>query len=374
MQVIDLLGSPVQATDLDSLRAAFPWIDRHDPADLAQGLEILQRTCSSVLVLAPLSKAEPDFSVLPPSAFDAARWLFSGETDPTAERQALVGAGGDSLAAALAAQGQPNTPANRASLVAWMKSVARKPAELGQVEFKVATGDEPAASEVGEAAKSGSLRRSAGDAILASGPSGHWILRRTDGAPKGAAFWEVARSWGIGHFVPPACALSLDGAAYLAERPAAKRFTALDCRDGRNASRLALVAPLSDGTLHRLAVLDYVLGNADRHGSTVMVDDKGAILLTRNDRCLAENFDPRDPGTFKPAYMASWGEWPSPGKATDAVGAWLVGLRDEVLRSACAGRGLNFAPCLERLRRLQAEAKVGVGEAIRRAWLGAATQ
>jgi hypothetical protein len=368
MLVEDLLGAPAQITDLDSLRAAFPWVDRYHPNTLQEGLAALQRTCGSLILgQPPLAKAEPDIALPAPSAFEAARWLFGATADPAAERQALVAAGGDSVKAALVAAGHPDTPDNRRSVSAWMRAVARKPAELGQIDAKTATGDEPAAAEVDEAARSGAIRRAARDVLVAQGPAGAWLLRPTDRAGRGAAFWEVARSWGLGHFVPQACAVTLDGEPYLAERPTPSRYSPLDSREGRNAPRMALLAALSDGSLHRLAILDYVLGNPDRHAGTVLVDDRGGVLLAKNEGSLGA-FEV-SPEVFRPAYMTAWGRWPEVGAAESALAAWLTGLRDEVLRSACAKRGIDFGPCLVRLERLRAEAaRIGANEAIRQAW------
>lgn len=370
MLVEDLLGAPAQIADLDSLRAAFPWVDRYNPATLQEGLTVLQRTCGSLIVPSMLAKAEDADLIGGPTSFEAARWIFGGDPAPQDERRALVAARGDSVVAALTTQKQPNTPANRAAVLAWSRAAVRKPAEFDRSDYRVVSGDEPAASEVSEAVRSGGVRRLSGDVLAVAGAGGPWLLRRTDEAPRAAAFHKVAESFGLGHYVPAVCAVTIDGALYVAERPPGRQFSPLSDREGRNAPRMALASALSDGSLHRLAALDYVCGNPDRSDASVLVDDRGRLLLVRNEGSFSASFDPAGGEAFPPAYLTAWGEWPAPSSSIEpSLASWLNGLRDEALRSACARRNLDFAPCLGRLEALRrGTASAGLAAALRAAW------
>lgn len=385
-------GGRVSFADIDRLCARYPWL-----RSSAKSPEELYAALARTAVLVPaerLGKAEPPAP--PPAAlhrrvtaFDAAGWL-AGEPARVDERRALWIADGNELRAAILAHGLEDSEGVRESIRAWLRAVPAPVDEWEPVRARSASGAEPAGSAVRRALRAGMVRGRGRVLSAADSETGTWTLAedQDSAAARAGAFHRVASEWGLGHFVEPSYPVELDGRAYAAtlDRPGAAALGTL-AAERHGLPRVLLAARLQDGTLHRLAALDYLLGNPDRLPGSVEVGRDGQFWLCRNGRSFAEGFTPAsDQSSFLPAYLRAWGperwnsltpaerrrHWPG---VSDAVGGelvgWLAGLRDEPVKLECAARGLDPVPVLSRLSALrEAASRLGFSQALATAWCG----
>lgn len=125
-----------------------------------------------------------------------------------------------------------------------------------------------------------------------------------------AAFYYVAKDWKIGKWFPRAEEVIIDERPYAALQLLALDFSTLDAYEKKHpgTARRVLAPYLYQGLIHKWAVIDYVLGNPDRHGQNVMVDPEGAVRLIDHGSAFAgTEFDPaHDGGSFVPYYLRAW--------------------------------------------------------------------
>jgi hypothetical protein len=126
-----------------------------------------------------------------------------------------------------------------------------------------------------------------------------------------AAFWHVADEWGLGDYLPRADLLLIDGREFAAINMLPWSYKTLAKIKNQRDPRSILNPYLKSGVLHRWAVLDFVLGNPDRHGNNIMVSDDIVKLIDHGSAMAGSDFDPAwDKNSFTPFYLRAWG----PGK------------------------------------------------------------
>lgn len=203
-----------------------------------------------------------------------------------------------------------------------------------------------------------------------------------------AAFWHALQAMGISAWAPRSDLVTIGGAEYAAERwlgdgwkPVAEAYQEDPARVQHQ-----LVPYLQDGTLHRLAAADYLLGNSDRHGKNVLWKDGQMQLIDHGSALAGYGFDPGgDPQqTFTPWYLRLWagesyaslgseekgaklpklGTW-----ADESLRAWLGGLDAGGISAVLARYGVMVGPTEQRLRILRAWANAhGASTAVCEAW------
>lgn len=233
-----------------------------------------------------------------------------------------------------------------------------------------------------------------------------WLLKRGSGPQSPAAgardivasqsareacFFHVARHWGLGEYLPHCDLLVIDG-----DQPwAAMKMLPLSFRNLEKRWKNSPMQTLwtldryrRSGTLFKWAILDYVLGNTDRHGQNCLMDnavEPHIYLIDHGAAFAGKNFDPaHDKNSFVPFYLRAYvGKsfnklapevklryMPRAGAQTEEVlHRWLDGLHADELRNICSEYGVDSAACLERLARL----KSGEGPVdlrVNRLWVG----
>lgn len=337
------------------------------------------------------------------AAVAAARFL-RGAAEPPGYvlRSAYIHEDGDPARTALRCFGLPVTP----EMVRTLEGVvALQDRPLLKAEPAPAPADVRAATTTGDAAAAAVRRAYAADqveqvqlggkhsagSLLAYDPEHHqrWFLKPGAGpqnpaageaevvasqAKREAAFYEVAAAWGLAGVVPEAHLLLLDGREYAALRFLGRDYQDLNelrHQDPAHAPRLFHLF-LGDGTLHRWAALYFVLGEADGNSGNVMARGGDVMLIDHGSSWAGSAFAPATDGsTFVPFFLRAL----APGDlmarppaerlkvlprlhtaAAAALGAWLQALSPATVASAAARYGIDPAPALARLARLQHDA------------------
>lgn len=122
-----------------------------------------------------------------------------------------------------------------------------------------------------------------------------------------AAFSHVARAWGLGEYVIRAEMLNVDNSQWAALYMLPFDYQNADKWKKADPSFLfrAMEHYRLMGVLHKLAVLDFVLGNPDRHAQNVMISRRGEMSLIDHGSAFAgSNFAPgTDKKSFVPFYL-----------------------------------------------------------------------
>jgi hypothetical protein len=349
-------------------------------------------------------------------ALDAAQFL-SGPQPPAIDRvrRALWEADGDVEEAALLAYGLEASEANLKALRG-VQSVRRlhkgqlEPAQASSVEAGHPDADQTA-DEVRRAFQDEFVmpvelggRHSQGSLLARDQDSGNvWLLKPGAGGPgpaagareeqasqsrREAAFFHLAEEWHLGQFLPHSDLLIIDGREYAAIRLLPWSYKTMDKIKRQDPQRVRNV--LHDyqnrGLLHQWAVLDFVLGNPDRHAQNLMVKDEDVKLIDHGSAMAGEAFDPaHDRNSFTPFYLRAWASgkfsvmdaqaklktMPRLGRdAEQRVRAWFDGLHGEDLDKVLLRYGVNPAPARERLAKLKAmSVSMPIDEAINKVWV-----
>lgn len=123
------------------------------------------------------------------------------------------------------------------------------------------------------------------------------------------AFWYVARSWGVGEYLPRADLIRLDDEEYACIELLPRVFRPLgdSLKMDPSSGPRVMQKYLSDGVLHFWALLDYVLGNPDRHDDNLMSDGERVRLIDQGSAFAGDDFDPStDRLSFVPYYLRAW--------------------------------------------------------------------
>lgn len=207
------------------------------------------------------------------------------------------------------------------------------------------------------------------------------------------SYWEIGSAWGLGELMPSAALLTIDGieTAVMPLLPA--NWENLDkLKASPHALHEALGPLLLDGRVHRMAILDYVLGNADSHGSNVMVGPKSEGYPMRwidhGSTFAGFAFDPgHDTKSFIPFTLRAgagrgWKTMNSQQRLhampslqlgeDDNLRTWVQGLDDQKLVEICSKYGIRAEPSLHRLDAVKRAATQAssLSHAVNEMWLG----
>lgn len=354
------------------------------------------------------------------AAFEAARFLIGGSEAPIdAVRRALWEEDGDIYAAALRAYNIPVTDDNLRALKAVLainetKKAEQAPPILPTADVKAAQGDgEPAAEGVRRALRAQQVmtvqlggKHSKGSVVArdpetkqnyllkpGSGPQSPAAGAREDSSSQSqreAAFWHMARVWGVDRDFPRCDLILIDGKQYACMHLLDWNYKPMEKMQEKNANepRRDLEPYRQRGDLHRWAVIDFVLGNPDRHAQNIMVNDKGDVKLIDHGSAFAGNgFNPSfDRDSFIPFYLryatpleVNFNKLDVQGKlkymqqapetARETIKRWVATLRAEDLEKVLPLYGIDPGPEIERLSRIKS-ATGPLDVAINQLWAG----
>lgn len=351
-------------------------------------------------------------------ALKAAQWLSGRKVAANDDvyRMALRVHDGDHERAALHAYGLTDSEEHLKALRGLIASESFAKSEdtepvINSVEagFLEAT---QTANEVKRAAKSGSVqtlhlsgKHSKGSMAAKDPETEHvWLLKPGSGSQSPAAgsrdhkatqsmretaFWHIADKYGLGGFYPQCDLLMVNGQQVAAMRLLASSFDNLDkkARKDKTFATRVLEPYRKSGLVHRWAILDWVLGNPDRHGQNLMVDRNNAIMLIDHGSAFAgKNFDPaHDPKSFIPFYLRVWGPkdffelapedrmkfMPEVDVEVEKhLKAFLDTITPEALSSMLAQYGIEPGPELERLDMLKRPSRHPLCVRVNAVWAG----
>jgi GNAT superfamily N-acetyltransferase len=278
-------------------------------------------------------------------AFEAARFLVNGRESLSLDqiRRALWLEDGDFERAALRAYGIEPDETNLSALRAVAKMGFMKKTENEtpmRVECPIGLSAN-ACSEVQRGISSGLVQHvnlngkySKGSMVVRDPRSEHVYLLKPDSegiSPaagvneepnvsqprREACYWQIANLLGLGSVIPRADLIELDGEEWAAIRLLPYNFKNLEKRWKSNKSEVVSILERlrSYGTLHKWAILDYILGNPDRHGQNLMVGhaekmapiDRDVVLIDHGSAFAGYAFAPSaDANSFIPFYLRIW--------------------------------------------------------------------
>jgi hypothetical protein len=270
------------------------------------------------------------------NALDAVRFLAGGApADGQKVRQALWEADGDPEEAALLAYGLDVSEANLAALrgIQGLSKAEADPVEVMDVEpghpDAQQTADDVAAAFRDRFVVPVKLggKHSKGSMLARDEYTGEtWLLKPGSGGQtpaagaqqdpstqsrREAAFYQMADAWHLGQFYPRADLLIVGGREYAALHLLPWSYKGMDKlkADDVGAARAVLMPYLKQGILHRWGVLDFVLGNPDRHAGNLMVRDDDVKLIDHGSAFAGTAFDPaNDKYSFTPYYLRAWSD------------------------------------------------------------------
>ncbi len=407
---------------------------KHHGADLTKRSEVLLRDPS-------LSKPEEKedlaqdlmgFSEHADAVMAAAKFLSGGkEIDEEEFRRYLWVHDNDIEAAALAAYGLEINEANLKALKGLLeiRDLGKKEKIWDYDPHVVAAvpEGEKTAREVEAALRAGNVKqlelkgKHSKGALMVWAPHGGYtyLLKPGSGKPspaKGvkeeratqsqreAAFAHVARNWDLEQYLPSADLIIIedkkDGQKVIKEYAAIKflgiGWKNLDKTRSKtpNLGRMAMTKYLRNGSLHKWAALDGILGNPDRHSQNLMIsnEEMGSrlMLIDHGSAFAGQGFDPvHDESSFTPYYLRIWNSdsrknfnllnpeerfkvMPRTNHfSEDLLRVWLQGINEHELESTLLRYGLNPGSEVARLQKLKALAAIMlVDEAINRLWSG----
>lgn len=208
-----------------------------------------------------------------------------------------------------------------------------------------------------------------------------------------AAFWQLAEDWGLGESVPRTDLVIIDGQEYAAIHMLPFDWKGLQKRLDTDpvAGRQAFNSYRDRGFIHKWAVMDFVLGNPDRHADNLMLSpDRDLLALIDHGSAFAgPHFDPaRDANSFVPFYLRAWAPMDNTrfnklrveqklrymptvsAHMKDELRTWLNDIHADHLEGICHRFGIPPQPQLDRLAKVKVLASsMGVDEAINRLWV-----
>jgi len=209
-----------------------------------------------------------------------------------------------------------------------------------------------------------------------------------------AAFSHIGHSFGLGQDFVRADLIYVDGAEWAALELLPFNYKSLDARWKLDRSKVhkLLERYRMRGTLHKWAILDFVLGNPDRHGQNMMIgtdddhsENETIKLIDHGSAFAGPDFDPSyDRNSFVPFYL----RYLAPDKfnslsvkdklrvmpkltegAENDLRAWFETLSADKLRTQMEHFIIDPGPSLSRLAKLHI-IPGPLCEAINRAWVG----
>ena len=330
-------------------------------------------------------------------AFEAAKFLAGGKSLSFDQiRRAIHNNDGDLEAAALQAYGLENNESNKKAIRAVIKTKGLQksidnPIRFKEIESAVSEGHDAAdsvkrASELGHIHKIILHGKHSQGSMLAFDPENDvTLLLKPDFGGAGpasgaqeesaspprreAAFWHVANEWGLSKWVPQTDLLLLDGKEFAAIHVLPWSWQTIEKMREENPAQVSSILNkyLKSGTLHKWAVLDFVLGNTDRHGQNAMGDIEGGelALIDHGSAMAGPSFDPaHDKNSFVPFYLRfltpgnfnsltvsdKLKRMPHVDNGTDEeLVHWVVSLDAHELEEILYRYGIDSHPALQRL-------------------------
>lgn len=124
------------------------------------------------------------------------------------------------------------------------------------------------------------------------------------------AFNTIARLMGLGHYVPRAALVLLDGFEVAALEFFSQDYKVLDKFKKDPDVKLEHVFGkyVGNGLIYKWAAMDYILGQSDRHFSNIMMDGNDNIkFIDAGSSFAGHSFNPaKDPKSFIPAYLRAF--------------------------------------------------------------------
>jgi hypothetical protein len=238
-----------------------------------------------------------------------------------------------------------------------------------------------------------------------------WLLKPGSGPPSPAAgiadthgsqsareacFYACAKQvFGLGDSCPECELLAVDGKEVAAMKFLPPQFRAIEKRAKDDSMHVlwSLHAYLKTGLLHKWAVMDWVLGNVDRHGQNILANNgqpERMYLIDHGSAFAGLDFDPaHDRSSFVPYYLRAWAPrkfntLPPEEKLKRMPVAdfhvevllrdWLAGLHGGALQATISRYGLDPEACLARLAHVKAllsDPQVrDISKAINSLWVG----
>lgn len=205
-----------------------------------------------------------------------------------------------------------------------------------------------------------------------------------------AAYSALARQMHIPQ-VPQVELVLVDGKEVAAIRMLGLDWTGLARAREQDPStpRRVLRPHLDDGSIFKWAVMDYVLGNPDRHGNNLMIGPEGKVALIDHGSAFAgPSFNPgRDSKSFVPYYLRIWGPDKGWSKMSDSerlavlpvlndqadaeIKDWVKKLDVGSIADTMYRYGIDPTSSLHRLQAVLAETDrdYKISEAINRLWV-----
>lgn len=204
-----------------------------------------------------------------------------------------------------------------------------------------------------------------------------------------AAFYYIAKLWGLDKWIQKTDLILIDNKEYAVMELLPWTYETLDHRRKEDPGVVnKVLGPLiNNGIVTQWAVLDYVLGNPDRHANNLLIDENGSLKLIDHGSAFAgEGFSPgKDPNAFIPAYLRANVENFNKLSTKDKLNimprvsesvnkellVWVNGLDPQLLGNALQRYGIESTPEVMRLVKIKASANViGVDRAINLIWAG----
>lgn len=126
-----------------------------------------------------------------------------------------------------------------------------------------------------------------------------------------AIFYKASEFFGLDAYLPATDLVLVDSHEIAVYELLPKSFDNLGTAFDDKAYQISLTLQpfLQNGVLHKWAVMDYVLGNPDRHSQNIMVNKstKQIYLIDHGSALAGKHFDPaHDSSSFIPYYLRAW--------------------------------------------------------------------
>lgn len=203
-----------------------------------------------------------------------------------------------------------------------------------------------------------------------------------------SAAYAIAEFLGLQGDLPETKSLVINGheTAAIAMLPAT--FHSLH-KQAKGDSGKVLESRRLDGTIHKWAIFDYIIGQADRHGSNVLFEDLGqnnydVKLIDHGSTFAGHNFNPaEDENSFVPFYLRAgipWSktDWESrkrlmaqpPRNTWEMLREWVKNIDSEELKHLVEFYGIPSVDVINRLMKVKValELSPDAGQAINSLW------
>lgn len=203
------------------------------------------------------------------------------------------------------------------------------------------------------------------------------------------AFYAAAQVMGLGGDLPYSYLVSLDDKRFAAMEFLPMEFTTLEKLRRKDPHQITrtLQKYLDSGRIHKWAVLDYVLGDVDRHGNNLMVsqEDGRVKLIDHGSTFAGHAFNPGgDKDSFIPYYLRVWtsnkefaklppeermAAMPELNPVVDArVREWALMLDGNQVSKVISQFGIDPGPVLKRLSQVQADVDGSFSRYVNHLW------